>query len=373
MLIESQFFLTDGTKVPGTIEIQDSSLRIAAGSIVESWDHGRIDSKIGGAANKLVFLSTTASSQVTSLYFERNAENLKQFSGLKHSAYQAIFTDDRTEKRRFYLALLGTFSSIALLIYLIFMGWYPLLDAMVDRFPYSIEKQLGDKLIELALPTGKKWEHPKVHETLTQQMQTIIEQLPKEMRDIKLHLSQDEAINAFALPGGHMIFNRGLLRSAHSIEEVLGVAAHELAHIHQRHSTKTLIHSLGLFLAIDILLGDISGAIAVIVDNGHLLLQRGFSRSYEMEADEQGYLMLTKANISPQGMIDFFRTLEKESMKIESEGLEEALTFLSTHPATKERIETLQKRINKDAQKIPLIDFDYNGFKSLFADQEKKD
>ena len=77
------------------------------------------------------------------------------------------------------------------------------------------------------------------------------------------------------------------LKKANSAEEILGVAAHEIAHITQRHVLRNMIQALGVFSLFQLVLGDITGIIAVLSDQGSFLLMKGFSRSIEEDADEK--------------------------------------------------------------------------------------
>ncbi|MFK7827330.1 MAG: M48 family metallopeptidase [Oligoflexales bacterium] len=364
MTIDSQFFLADGSKIPGTIEIQETALVLKAEDIVEQWYHTLIKSRIGGAGNKLIFLSIPSTQQISSLYFERSSENLAKLSKLDYSVYKQIYNQDRREKNRFRLSLVAVLACLIFLSSLLILAWNPLFNKLVEKFPYSLEQQIGIQIIDAILPKEKSLKHAEIQQILEQQIRPIIEQMPEGMKDIKIHLSQENQVNAFALLGGHIIFNRGLLLKATSIEEVLGVAAHEIAHIRLRHSIQTLIHSLGLFVVFDILFGDLSGTIAIVIENSNLLLQRGFSRSFELEADQYAYNMLLKSQISPQGMVSFSRRLDQEAMKNDSNRIQDSLSFLSTHPATRERIERLEMLISKENKRIPLIDFDYKKFKT---------
>lgn len=365
MTIESQLFLADGEKISACLEAGESSLLIKADNIEEQWPHSLIEAKIGGAGNKLVFLSYPNSKTIKSLYFYRNATDLAVLLNLNIPNYEHLKIADRKEKRQFTLTVLSLIVLSLGLIYLVSKSWYPALDMLVDRIPYSIEKKLGEHLIKAVLPADKGLNHPKIEEILVKQLRPLIKQLPKNMQGIKLHISKNHEINAFALMGGHMIFNRGLLLRASSLEEVLGVAAHELAHIRERHSMKALVQSLGLFFAIDLLVGDIGGTIAVLIENSQMLLQKGFSRSHELEADDTGYQILKRAEVSPQGMVDFFRLLKHDAKESGLDQFSEAFAILSTHPGTTERIEKLEKRILSEKTQFPPIPFDYQNFISL--------
>jgi len=168
----------------------------------------------------------------------------------------------------------------------------------------------------------------------------------------------DPDINAFALPGGFVVINSGLILAADSADEMLGVLAHELSHVTEQHSVRNIISAASVYLSIDLLLGDVSGLLAMIADAAPLLLNQQFSRGFEREADVKGYELLTRANIDPKGLASFFEKLmvekEKQLEKVEDETTRELMIaaegLLSTHPATEERIAYILSLVEKNSK-----------------------
>ena len=140
-------------------------------------------------------------------------------------------------------------------------------------------------------------------------------------------------VNAFALPGGIMVFTRGLLVHAGSAEEIAGIAAHELGHIAHDHSTRALYRSFAVALLIGVLFGDLTGG-ALAGGLAEWLVNTGYSRDAERDADAFALARLEAAGIGTRGFADFFARL-KEREKGEG-GL--LVRMLSTHPATEERL-----------------------------------
>jgi predicted Zn-dependent protease len=117
-----------------------------------------------------------------------------------------------------------------------------------------------------------------------------------------------------------------------------------------QHSTRQIITVFGLYVVVDFVLGNIFGTIAAISQGATYLLQQGFSRESEHEADDSGFQLLIKANVSPQGMVDFFVLVRDyyKSLDLGPLGtLDKALNFLSTHPDTDSRIDFLNNRIKE--------------------------
>lgn len=154
----------------------------------------------------------------------------------------------------------------------------------------------------------------------------------------KWHVAEDPAVNAFAVPGGYVVVNTGLIQAADSAEEVAGVLAHEVQHIEQRHTLKNIVHSLGLRAALSLALGDIGSG--MLGDMAAQLSELKFSRDLESESDRLGLLALKQAGIAPQGMVSFFDKLRKQ------EGAAPP-ALLSTHPASQERMQALKGMIEE--------------------------
>ncbi len=140
-------------------------------------------------------------------------------------------------------------------------------------------------------------------------------------------------VNAFALPGGIMVFTRGLLDETGSPEEIAGIAAHELGHLAHDHSTRALYRSFAVALLVGVLFGDLTGG-TLAGGLAEWLVNTGYSREIERDADAFALERLEAAGIGTEGLADFFARLE------EKHGEESGPLFglLSTHPATAERL-----------------------------------
>src|SRR5215213_5751313 len=153
-------------------------------------------------------------------------------------------------------------------------------------------------------------------------------------------------INAFALPGGPMYINRGMIEKAHNEGEVAGVMAHELSHVALRHGTAQQTKSTPF--AIGQIAGQIAGAIiggtkgAILAQGTEFGLGTVFmkySREYEKQADLLGARIMAASGYDPRDMANVFKTIQKES----GPG---APQWMSSHPDPGNRYEY----INKEAQ-----------------------
>lgn len=159
-------------------------------------------------------------------------------------------------------------------------------------------------------------------------------------------------INAFAIPGGHISLNTGLISSTKTESELAGVMAHEIIHVTQRHLPRMIARQKELSLPATaaiiggILLGGQAGAAAIIGSNAGLIGdQLSYTRDFEREADTFGMQVLANSGYDPNGMPDFFKTLKEKTRLVDTSAPE----FLRTHPLTINRISETESR----AQRYP--------------------
>ena len=141
-------------------------------------------------------------------------------------------------------------------------------------------------------------------------------------------------VNAFALPGGQVIFFRGMIEAAENPDQIAAVLAHEVGHVAARDPTRIALRSAGSLGVLGLLFGDFAGGAAVLflVEQ---MIQADYSREAEAAADAFGTDMLIAAGISPAALADLFQILLDEYG--DAEGI--AAHFMS-HPALGDRIAT---------------------------------
>ncbi len=227
---------------------------------------------------------------------------------------------------------------------------------IANKIPISWEQKLGDQVYQQIAQQGKvltdsKWE-PQV-KSITDRLEPVV---AKSGYNFQFHIMQDTNVNAFAIPGGHVVILTGLLEQAESAEEVAGVVAHELAHVTRRHSLRNMIKSAGLILMIQTILGDATGLMALAAEGSRYLLQQKFSRDFEREADDTGWSYLAEAHIDPRGMITFFKKMKVIIAGSGMGSMEHSLALLNTHPASQERIDYLNAKWDQTPVKSGFIE-----------------
>lgn len=162
------------------------------------------------------------------------------------------------------------------------------------------------------------------------------------------YVVDDRNINAFAVPGGYVYVNRGLIERASNVSELASVLGHEIGHVTRRHSIQQM--QKGQTANVGVALGCIlapavcnSQAGAAAVQVGGSAVFASFSRHDESEADIEGIKNAVRAGIDPRGMVTMFQTLLEERQRRPS-GVE---VMFASHPLEEQRIRDAQAAIDK--------------------------
>jgi predicted Zn-dependent protease len=155
-----------------------------------------------------------------------------------------------------------------------------------------------------------------------------------------------DVINAFALPGGFVYVNRGVLSRASNESELAGVLAHEIEHVVQRHSVKQMEQvqqanvGVGLVCVLTRVCENQAAAAAIQVGGSAYFAKN--SRDDEVQADEGGFQTMIRAGENPRGMLTFFQKLLAE----EGSSGGGASAWFADHPGTQDRIADIQRMLN---------------------------
>jgi predicted Zn-dependent protease len=243
---------------------------------------------------------------------------------------------------------------LAILIWLVNLGVDVALSALVARVPPQMEQRLGkEALQDLQLMMSFVEDSNRVA-----RLEALIAPLTNAVtlgtNSLTLFIADEEDPNAFALPGGYVVVTTGLLKLVERPEELLGVLAHELAHVKQKHGIRSMISGAGPFLMFGVLLGGQGGMVGLLGDATDLVIRSGFSQEYETEADDVGWQIMLAANVDPRGMTDAFRRLQAhESQQKFHDDMPQAF---SSHPAVEKRIARLEKKWKKLKTKTGFLD-----------------
>ncbi|KGT48059.1 M48 family metalloprotease [Acinetobacter sp. HR7] len=214
------------------------------------------------------------------------------------------------------------------------------------------ERIIGEKVyreVQRQLPVI---ENPWMEDQLFSVFSHILSQTQLQ-QPIGLVIVNDPQINAFAVPGGLFALNLGLLNSARNMDEVAGVMAHEIAHVTQRHYSRSqeAFKGQGLLALAGILVGALvasqadgdAGAAVMMGSQAALMDQQlSYSRNQEREADRIGMQYMYASGYNPQSMADFFEVMHRSTSRLSF-----LPDFWFTHPLTTERMSEARLRANQ--------------------------
>ena len=170
--------------------------------------------------------------------------------------------------------------------------------------------------------------------------------------DWRFFIVDSREVNAFAVPGGFIYVNRGLIERTQRMDQLAGVLGHEIGHVVRRHSIKQMQQAqkanIGVTLACILTRVCESQAAQAAIQVGGTAVFAKFSRDDEREADQEGITNTVRAGISPQGIPEMFQILLNERSR--SPGSVDA--WFATHPLEEERVQTTSAAI---AQIDPAI------------------
>lgn len=187
----------------------------------------------------------------------------------------------------------------------------------------------------------------------------------------RFYVVDSREVNAFAVPGGYVYVNRGLIERARTMNELAGTLGHEIAHVTQRHSVEQMAQAqradAGLTLACILTSVCQGGAASAAIQVGGTALFAKFSRDDEAEADRYGVQYLVKAGIDPRGLPEMFQILlnERRSRPTAVDA------WFRTHPLEEDRIADTRAQIARiPASQLRGLQVDtqaYQQFRSRLA------
>ncbi len=243
----------------------------------------------------------------------------------------------RDPKRKKRLTILGTVLAVSLGAFFVSI---PLLAGPLSRLvPASVETKVGQQMLDEMAKNGKFCRS----EAGLAALDGLVDRLAATTDGtyaFKVYVADDEVLNAFAAPGGHIVIYRSIIEEAERPEEVAGVLAHEMAHVTEGHPRRGMVKALGYGVFRLITPGE-DNIGAELVKSA---LVNRYSREDELQADRTGVEMLNAAGIDSRGLTAFFDRLAAKGEEVPG-----ALQFLSTHPSGDKRKAELEDLIREGA------------------------
>lgn len=335
-------------KAAGSFQFAQDILIVAVANKQFHLSLHELEVEQGGASNRLLFFSHPTCSDWRFYTSERSILNdpyLKQHTHLSGIAASA--------KRQRVLNWSVLASVILLCVFipvLALMNLHRASGLVAEQIPPEWEQKLGETSFAQYKLGVELMDESEARALLQPLTSPLIQALDNPRFDYQFYIVNDATLNAFALPGGVVVIHSGLILAADNASELLGVLGHEISHVRNRHGIQNIVSHAGTYLIVSALLGDVSGVLATVADAAPLLISQGYSREFESEADVASHQLLLKARINPAGLASFFeKMLQKEREQLDKvadqetqEWLKRGMDFLSSHPATAERISALQ-------------------------------
>lgn len=270
---------------------------------------------------------------------------------------------------------LAAMASVALILFVLIPS---LADQMAERLPPQGERALGETTFEQirsalsddpVLPLA-------VCETAAgvAALNAMAERITLGVEldhPLQFHVLDDPMVNAFALPGGIIVFFRGMLEATDSPDELASVMAHEIGHVVSHDPTRHALRSAGSIGILGLLLGDFAGG-AVVLLLTEKLIAANYSQTAELEADAFGLRRLEAAQIDPEAMaLMFTRLQQSEGGDPEGEGEDDAdtvgyLRYFLSHPLTQDRISIVRQEALPAGETTPSLTQDqWQALKSI--------
>lgn len=344
-----------GGRASGSLSVGPMGLQFARDNTSVTLPLSGLELKLGGASNRLIFCTHPARPD-WQLYTADHGL-LKAPALVGHPAVQAV----GGARVRHHSMVWGSITAVLAVLVVAGFLLYGSMNAMsamaAQRIPAEWEQKLGQSVMAQYRLQHELLDEKETKALLGPLTVPLAAAMADKRHPLHFYIVNDPAINAFALPGGYIVVNSGLILKARRAEEMQGVIGHEISHVTGQHGLRAVIRSTGVYVIAQALIGDASGLLAALANAGPLLLNQKYSRDFEREADAEGYNLLKRAHVNPRGMTDFFRIIleeeKKQLAKIEDEkaraAMDTAMIYFGSHPETEERIARLEKKMAADA------------------------
>jgi beta-barrel assembly-enhancing protease len=299
--------------------------------------------EMGGASGHMVFCRNQNRSLTIFCEDRRFPQALEHVSaGLLSEELQNIMHRRRSRRR----AGRALFVTAALALAAVAVGGYFAVmagaQAAVQALPMSIDEKIGSAAFESMDLGGARVEDQDLQDAIQKIVDRLQPQTAVEDITFKVHLVDAPTVNAFALPGGQIVVYTGLISKSTTPEHVAGVLAHEMAHVTFRHGLERIAQSIGVVVAVNLVLGDASGLIAIGGEVLKTTTINSYSRDQESDADAEGVRILHEAGIDPIALADFFEIMNDKG----HDELSQLVSWISTHPDHKTRIRNIKQHVS---------------------------
>ncbi|KXS33677.1 MAG: Peptidase M48 Ste24p [Candidatus Gallionella acididurans] len=220
------------------------------------------------------------------------------------------------------------------------------------------EREIGQQSMMQIRASKQFLDDSEVNDYLNQIGYRLVENSPEPGLEFEFFAVNDYGINAFAMPGGFIGVNAGLLLITQSESELASVLSHEISHVTQHHLARMIASQQGdslismATIALAILAArtnpQASEAAIISAQARSMQKQLNFTRSYEEEADRIGLQLLRKSGFNTHAMPEFLERMQNSTRLLEGN----APNYMRTHPITSDRIAEIENRVQKDPYRL---------------------
>jgi beta-barrel assembly-enhancing protease len=240
--------------------------------------------------------------------------------------FQKKHTREWTRNTLIAISVLG----VLIAVYFLLVPW--LAGKMAGTISTAREQQLGDAAYN-AMDIASQ-QDPRLSAVANEFFSELKITTPY---NIRITVVKGDVVNAFALPGGHIVVYTALLDEIESYPELAALFAHEFTHVNNRHATKSIFRQLGSRIFINLLLGRFGSVSSTIVNQADRLKSLNYSRKLEKEADLEGLALLKNRNIDPAGFSQLFAHLR-------AAGPPESMPeLIASHPDIESRLQYVKE------------------------------
>ena len=250
-------------------------------------------------------------------------------------------------------------------------------ESSTSMFSAEFEHQLGQSWLRIFRSQVPTIDDPLLHDYLEHLIYQLVTHSQLEDRRVELVIVDNPEINAFAVPGGIIGVNNGLLLYAQTEDELATVLSHEIAHLSQRHFSRgvefqqkqqplTLAAMLASFVLMATVGGDAGMAAMSATQAAAQSSALRYSRTNEQEADRIGMQTMVAAGLDPHAAPAMFERMMQASRYASGDRIPE---FLRTHPLSENRIADTRNRARQYPKKEPTISLDYQLMRARVANQ----
>ena len=237
---------------------------------------------------------------------------------------------------RWHTVLMASLVVVAFTWSMVVYGIPALAETVAEALPVSVDEHLTQgtlKILDDRILSPTEID-AQIQQRLQSKFTTMVEHANDE-HNYRLLFRKGLGANAFALPSGHIIVTDELIEMADHDEEVLAVLAHEIGHVVHEHGLRSVLQSSAVALLLTAVTGDIGASSGFAAAMPIILLETNYSRKFELEADEYALHYMQEHDIDTQHFASILQKITGEELTEESS----AFDYLSTHPATAERIQ----------------------------------